>query len=176
MVKLPPMPTPPPVPTPPPEVPPEQKVEEQTVPDDDKKPEEPKPDQAPAVTTNNVGNGPADAFGLGRAGNGSNWLGNGSGTGSGNIIGWYAGQVKKTILEALNKNPRLRTAAFQGEPYVWFDSTGRITRVKLGPSSGSGDSAVQKEIESTLTGIQMSEVPPAGMRMIHLRITELRPK
>jgi outer membrane biosynthesis protein TonB len=176
MIKLPPMPTPPPAaPTPPPpEVPQEQKIVEQTIPDDDKKPEEPKPDQPPpGITTNITGNGP-DAFGLSAGKSGGNWLGNGNGTSSGSAVGWYAGQVKKTILEALNKNPRLRTAEFRGEPNISFDSTGRITRVRLGDSSG--DSAVEKEIESTLTGIQMSEAPPAGMKTLHLRITELRPK
>ena len=149
-------------------------MQEEAVPADDKKPE-PKPDQPPAaISTNITGNGPADGFGL-SAGNGNgNWLGNGSGTGGGSAVGWYAGQVKKTILETLNKNPRLRKAEFRGEPYVWFDATGRITRVKL--SATSGDSAVEKEIENTLTGIQMPEAPPAGMKTLHLRITELRPK
>ena len=53
---------------------------------------------------------------------------------------------------------------------VWADSSGRITRAQLVGSSGnpSVDQAIKSQV---LTGLQLTEPPPAGMPMpINMRI------
>src|SRR5450631_2725090 len=95
-------PTPPPPPPPKVEPPKEmvQKMVEQTPIDHpEDKPEEPK--DAPALTTSLTGPG-NDGFGL-SGGNGGGSGGGGHSQGS--QFGWYAGEVQKTIQEALSRNP-----------------------------------------------------------------------
>ncbi len=171
MVKLQPTPVLPPPPPPPPEIQ-EQKMIDQTPVDAN----EPKPDDKPAPPTPSLGtgikgNGPADGFGLsGSAGNG--YLG-GSGGHAGSRWGWYAGEVQAAIGDALRKNNLTRTAGFRNEVRVSLDSTGRITRARV---ASTGDPAVDQAINEALTGLQLSDAPPAGMPMpIVIRITALRP-
>jgi outer membrane biosynthesis protein TonB len=170
MVKLD-TPPPPPPPPPPPEVQ-EQKMIEQTPVDVN----EPKPDDKPAPPTPSLGtgikgDGPADAFGLnGSAGNG--YLGGSSGH-VGSRWGWYAGEVQAAIGDALRKNNLTRNAGFRDEVRVSLDRTGRIIRAR---AASTGDPAVDNAINETLTGLQLSDPPPAGMPMpIVIRITALRP-
>jgi protein TonB len=171
MVKLqapPPLPPPPP---PPPEIQ-EQKMIDQTPVDAN----EPKPDNKPAPPTPSLGtgikgNGPADGFGLSGSG-GSGYLG-GSGGHVGSRWGWYAGEVQAAIGDALRKNNLTRTAGFRNEVRVSLDSTGRITRARV---ASTGDPAVDRAINEALTGLQLTDAPPAGMPMpIVIRITALRP-
>jgi protein TonB len=171
MVKLLPPPVLPPPPPPPPEIQ-EQKMIEQTPVD----PNEQKPDDKPAPPTPSLGtgikgDGPADAFGLNGSG-GNDYLG-GSGGHVGSRWGWYANEVTATIQDALSKNNLTRNAGFRNEVRVSLDSTGRITRARVAPT---GDPAVDKAINEALTGLQLSDPPPAGMPMpIVIRITALRP-
>ena len=177
MIKLPPLPpqpTPPPPPPPPPQQV-EQKMIEQTPmnepeekPDD--KPEAPK---APDVSTGVKGNGP-DGFGL-SGGRPGGFL-NGSGAAQARSRwGWYAGQVQTRIAEALRNNPKTRSSGLRLEVRIWADLTGRVTRARLGGSTG--DTATDEAIKSeVLTGLQLQSAPPQGMPMpIVLRITARRP-
>ena len=172
-VTLPPPPLPPP---PPPKVEPpkveqqKEEMEEETAPVD--APPEPAPnDSPPPIGTNNVGNGPADGFGLGKATPGS---GNGSGRkvgGTGSKFGYYAGQVQSTISAAIRRHGKTKSATMSVTAKIWADETGRITRATLGGSSGDPtvDAALRNEV---LTGLQLQSPPPAGMKMpINLRLT-----
>jgi len=101
--------------------------------------------------------------------------GNALGGGNRSRWGWYAGQVQKTVAEALRQNPRLRKAAMSAQVRVWADSNGRVTRVTLAKSTG--DPALDEAITSeALRGLQLAEAPPRGMPMpINLKLTARRP-
>lgn len=168
-------PPPPAVPTPPPPPPPptEQKmVEQEKVEENEPKPDE-RPKEAPAASTGIKGSG-TDAFGL--RGGGSNGLGGEPRRGSNSKWGWYAGQVQGRIASALRSHARTRNSRFDGLTVrIWADNTGRVTRAALGSSSGDAalDAALRNEI---LTGLQLTEAPPAGMPMpIVLRVSARRP-
>jgi protein TonB len=173
MVKLLPPPPLPPPPPPPPEIQ-EQKMIEQTPVD----PNEQKPDDKPAPPTPSLGtgikgNGPADGFGLSGSG-GNGYLGSSSGT-HGNGLGWYAREVQTAIQDALSKNDLTRTASFDVKIRVWIDSTGRVTRVQLGASTGdpARDAEIQNKI---LKSIQLQDVPPTGKALSYsFHVTALRP-
>lgn len=179
MVSLPPPPPPPPVAPPPPPPPQmeEKKMEDapmeaETQPDAPKdEPNEPPPGPATGI----VGNGPPDGFGL-RAGGGSGW-GTGRGNkGGGSKFGWYAGQVQSSVQEALRRNDKTRSSSMRIEVRLWPDpATGRVTKATLGSSTGDSklDSAIRDEV---LTGLQLKEPPPQGMRFpIVMRVTARRP-
>lgn len=180
-IQLPP-PPPPPLPPPPPKIqpppPPEQKMIEQTPVEDEPKPE-PKPvdEPPPAMGTAIKGNGPGDGFGLSGTGKGGGIGGlGGNGGRAASKWGWYAGQVQSRIADALRQNKKTRAASISGlQVRVWPDATGRITRAQLAGSTGDRalDAALQSEV---LTGLQLSEPPPAGMPApIVLRLTARRP-
>jgi TonB family protein len=173
MVQLPP---PPPQSTPPPTPPPvieekkEEMIEQDAVTEEDTKPE---PQAAPAPDLGTGITGPGnDSFGLSSRGGGG--IGGKSG-GSRSKWGWYAAQVQSGIADALRKNKRTRSANVRVTVRVWPDASGRITRAKLGESTG--DSALDAAItDEVLTGLQLQEAPPAGMPSpIVLRITARRP-
>src|SRR5271165_5959671 len=128
---------------------------------------------------NAKGEGAGDAFGLvGRpGGNALLWSGggNGDGGGGGTRWGWYAGQVQARVMDALQKNPHTRSAAFRVEVRIWPDTTGRVTRVQLVDSTGhpAVDAAIKEEV---LTGLQLQEPPPTDMPLpIVMRLTARRP-
>jgi TonB family protein len=174
MVQLPP---PPPSSTPPPTPPPvieekkEEMIEQDAVTEEDTKPE-PQAAPAPDLGTGIKGNGP-DAFGL--SGKGSGMIGGKGSGGSRSKWGWYAAQVQSGIADALRKNRRTRMANLRVTVRVWPDASGRITRARLGESTGDRalDAAITDEV---LTGLQLQEPPPAGMPSpIVLRLTARRP-
>lgn len=143
--------------------------------------EEPPPEEAPSadpvpdIGTNLTGPGGPDGYGLGRSKGGSGRTGAGLGGAPRSRWGLYAGQVQKTIANALREHPKLRKAALSAQVRVWADSNGRITRVALVKSTGdtSLDQAISDE---TLRGLQLAEAPPAGMPMpINLKLTARRP-
>jgi TonB family protein len=173
MVQLPPQPLSTPPPTPPPiQQEQEQKMVEQApVTEEDTKPEQPK-EAPPDLGTGITGNGP-DAFGL--SGRGSGGIGRTGSAGSHSKWGWYAAQVQSGIADALRRNKRTRSANLRVTVRVWPDASGRITRAKLGESTG--DAALDKAIANdVLAGLQLQEPPPAGMPTpIVLRITAHRP-
>ncbi len=88
---------------------------------------------------------------------------------------WYAGQVGTKIADALRNHPKTRKATLRVDVHVWLDASGKITRATL--DNPTGDSAIDAALKNEiLPGIQISEPPPAGMRMpIPLRLTARRP-
>ena len=174
MVKILAAPPPPPPPPPPqPKLVEEKMVEQIPVEANEAKPEESTPAPAADLGTSITGPGGADGFGLG-SNRGAGVLGGSTTRGSGSKWGWYAAQVQTTISDALRKNARTREASFRLEVRVWPDLTGRIGRAQIVGSSG--DAAVDAAIKSdVLTGLQLSEPPPAGMPLpIVLRLTARR--
>ncbi len=145
---------------------------------EDKPVVKPSPVKAPAdpspLGTGLKGDG-AGLAGLGSgSGDGGGTIGGGGGK-AGSKFGWYAGQVQSKITEALHSNPKTKNASLRIEVRIWPDSTGRITRAQLAGSTGDAalDGAIQNGV---LTGLQLQEPPPAGMRLpIVLRLTARRP-
>jgi protein TonB len=182
MVMIAPLPPPPaikPPPPPPPQKPPEEKMEKETAAEVTKPVEKPAPAKAPEdpapLGTNLKGDG-AGLSGLGSgSGLGGGTLGNGGAGKGGSRFGWYAGQVQSKISEALRSNPKTKNANLRIEVRIWPDATGRITRAQLVGSTG--DAALDGTIQNgVLTGLQLQEPPPAGMRLpIVLRLTARRP-
>lgn len=160
-IQLPPPPPTPPPPPPPQAPPPEQKMIEQVpVEAEEAKPEPAPAEEAPAIGTNVSGNGPADGFGLGRAGGegrGGGRIGGGS-RGAASKWGWYAGKVQNRIGQALKNHPRVRSAEMDLTVRVWSDSGGKISRVQLVGSTGDTglDGALRDEV---LTGLQLQDSP-----------------
>jgi len=177
MIRLPPPPPPPlkPRPTPTPDQQPtpeeEQKmVEQQPVQNEHK--EAPKPQAPPSLGTSITGPGGGPDMGL------SSGLGEGGGYGNGgggSKFGWYASEVQSRIADALRGNPATRTASMDIKVRIWADSTGRIFKARIQGSTGdpSLDAALQNNV---LTGLQLSDAPPADMPMpIVMRLSAQRP-
>jgi TonB family protein len=161
-------PPPAPVMTPPPPPPQEeQKMEEPMI--KEEAPKEAPPKDEPPLGTGIKGDG-SDSFGLGnKAGNGR------IGGGDGSKWGWYASQVQSRIQQALQQNRKTRTASMNVNVRVWADPNGRISRAQLAGSTGDAslDNILRDEV---LTGLQLSEPPPAGMPApITLHVTARRP-
>lgn len=152
-------------------------VEQEPVPEDEPKPDEPKPadDAPPDPGTGIKGDGPPDGFGLsGKGSGGSGNRGLGGSGGARSRWGWYAAKVQSSIGEVLRRDPKLREAVLDRKVRIWPDSTGRITRAKL--ESSTGDPALDAAITRALTGVQLTEAPPADMPTpILLRIAARRP-
>ena len=179
VVQLPPPPPPKLPPPPPPKVPPLEKMEKQAPVEEKPKEAVPKKADNPPQTL---------ATGIKGDGPGSGLASSGSGLGGGNFIGgpkggdgagkWdrYAGQVQSKIGDALRRHPRTKSASIARlEVRIWPDGTGRVTRAQLASSTGDAgmDAAIQDQI---LTGLQLAEPPPAGMKLpIVLRLTASRP-
>jgi TonB family protein len=175
MVKLlppPPLPPPPP-PPPPPKTPPppkEQKMVE--LKPQDKTPPKPSPSPAPPGPPGPKASGPPADDGIGGGPGGPG--GDGVGGDGGSVFGYYANQVGDQVRDALGRNAKTRVASFHVKVRIWFDTTGRITRSKLTPSTGdpSVDSAIQDQVLATL---QLSP-PPQGMPTpIVMNLNETRP-
>jgi TonB family protein len=138
---------------------------------------ETKPDNTPKAgpsgpTTNLTGPG-SDAFGLGRGGGGGGYGGTGGGGGS--RFGWFAGEVQRTIQEALGRNPTTRDASFSETVRVWADASGRVVRVRLVGSTG--DLALDRALDEALSGVQLQDAPPSDMPMpIVMRLEARRPE
>lgn len=178
-VPPPPPPQKPPPPPPPQKVePPKEKMVKETQPREAKVEPKPQPKADPppaALATGIKGDGPGMA-GLSSSGTGlggGTGIGGGTGSGStGSKFGWYAGQVQRKIATALSANPRTKTSLIDRlEVRIWPDASGRITRASLAKSTGNSevDNAIERQV---LTGLQLEEPPPAGMKLpIVLRIT-----
>ena len=163
----PPPPPPPPMKPPPPQE--QQKIEEPMI--KEEAPKEAPPKDEPPLGTGIKGPG-SDSFGLGsNPGNGR--IGGG---GDGSKWGWYASQVQSRVQQALQQNRKTRTASMSINVRIWPDPNGRISRAQLAGSTGDSslDSALRDEV---LSGLQLSEPPPAGMPApITLRVTAKRPR
>jgi hypothetical protein len=165
----------PPPPPPPPEPPKEiiQKMIEQEPIDqpEDKPDDHPKEAPQAAVTTNITGPG-NDGFGLG--GPGSGGLLGGGGSGHHSRFGWYAGEVQKTVQEALSRNNLTSRAEFSTRVRIWADISGRVTRVIT--EASANDTPIRQAIGEALTGLQLPEPPPREMPMpIVMRLVAHRP-
>jgi protein TonB len=177
MIRLPPPPPPPlkPRPTPTPDQQPtpdepQKMVEQQPVQNEHK--EAPKPQAPPSLGTSITGPGGGPDMGL------SSGLGGGGGYGDGgggSKFGWYASEVQSRVADALRSNPQTRTASMDIKVRIWADSTGRVTKVRIQGSTGDPalDATLQNEV---LTGLQLSDAPPADMPMpIVMRLSAQRP-
>jgi TonB family protein len=171
MVKplLPPTPPPPPPKVEPPKEVVQKMIEQAPMDKPEDKPDDPK-DVAPALTTSLTGPG-SDGFGVAAGHTGTGGTG---GQTRGSQFGWYAGEVQRTIQEALSHNPVASHAQFVQKVRVWADASGRLIRMKIAGSTG--DPSVDRAIEETLTGLQLPEPPPSDMPMpIVMRLTARRP-
>ena len=180
VVQLPPPPPPKLPPPPPPKVPPPpEKMEKQAPVEEKPKEAAPKKADNPPQTlaTGIKGDGPGS--GLSSSGNGlggGNFIGGPKSGGGGGKWDQYAGQVQSKIGEALRRNPKTKSASIAKlEVRIWPDGTGRVTRAQLVGSTNDSamDSAIQNQV---LTGLQLAEPPPAGMKLpIILRLSASRP-
>ncbi len=179
VVQLPPPPKLPPPPPPPKLPPPPEKMEKQAPVEEKPKEAAPKKADNPptALATGIKGDGPG--MGLSSSGNGlggGNFIGGPTGGGGGGKWDHYAGQVQSKIGDALRRNPKTKSASIARlEVRIWPDGTGRVTRAQLASSTGDSglDSAIQDQV---LTGLQLAEPPPAGMKLpIVLRLSASRP-
>ncbi|MCA6124962.1 TonB C-terminal domain-containing protein [Bradyrhizobium sp. WSM 1704] len=178
---------PPPPPPPPQQPPPEQKmVEQPKMAEPEFKEEKPvdKPKDEPAKEAKNdeppgplsldaKATGPGDLFNLGGKPGGSPYGGGGGGGGS--RWGWYATIVTSQIEAAIRANPKTRNMTTQIQVRLWADSSGRISRVVLTPSTGNAeiDAALRNEVIGSLT---LREPPPKDMPMpVVTRVTARRP-
>jgi periplasmic protein TonB len=174
---LPPAPPPPPPPPPPKVEPPklEEKMIEQAPVEETPEPD-PKPsDEPPPLGTGIKGDGPPDGFGLSSKGGSGGLGGNGLGRARGGPFDGFARAASSRVRGAISSHRKTRSATIPGsELRVWVDSTGRVTRAKLSPSSGdpATDAAIQSEV---LPGVQL-DAPPPGMPMpIVMRLSARRP-
>ena len=118
-------------------------------------------------------------MGLSSSGNGiggGNAIGGNGRGGGGSKFGWYAGQIQSKVTQAMQRNPKTQKASLARlEVRIWPDGTGRVTRAEL--ASPTGDAAMDAAIrDQVLTGLQLPEAPPAGMKLpIVLRLAARRP-
>ena len=146
-------------------------IEQEPINPQEDKPDDRPKDSAPAVTTNVTGTG-SDAFGLGGPGKGGG--GGGDSGGHHSRFGWYAGEVQRTIQEALGRSAVTSRAEFERKVGIWADITGRVTRVRVVGSKD--DPAINQAIDDALTGLLLPEPPPKEMPMpIVLRLVARRP-
>ena len=182
LVSLPPPPPPPPPPVQTPVAPVEQRMitqdpvnEMEYKPDDTPSAEPPANDTA-GLGTSIQGDGAADGFGLRANTRGGTGIGSTATRPRGSRWGWYAGQVQNSISQALRNNQQTKYAEYRVEARIWADKTGRVTRARLGQSTGNSalDNAITNEV---LAGLILPEPPPDGMPMpIVLRLSARPPK
>jgi len=145
----------------------------------------PPPGAAPAgpLSLAEEGTGPGDAFNL--AGNpGGRGILSGEGLGDGTGVGggqgdaaarysWFYARMQPDIEAVLRKSKRLSAASAVAELRLWWDESGRITRVR--PIRPSADPALDQEFES-LVGLQLRHPPPPDVPMpVVMRVQARRP-
>ena len=176
---------PPPPPPPPPPMPEQKMIEQPKMADPefkeekqvDKPKDEPvkdaKNDEPPGpLSLDAKAVGPGDLFNLGSKVGGSPYGGGGCG---GSRWGWYSTIVTDQATAAIRANPRTRNMATQIQVRLWADSTGRVTRVTISPSTGDAelDAIIRDEVLGRLT---LREPPPRDMPMpVVTRVTARRP-
>jgi outer membrane biosynthesis protein TonB len=115
--------------------------------------------------------GPGDLFNLGSKVGGSPY----GGGGGGSRWGWYGSIVTSQVEAALRANPRTRNLVAQIQVRIWADTTGRVIRVTLSPSTGDSelDAAIRNDVLGSLT---LREPPPKDMPMpVVTRVSAHRP-
>jgi outer membrane biosynthesis protein TonB len=128
-----------------------------------------------------AGEGPGDAFNLaGNPGGRGLLSGGGLGDGSGDGLGqggvetryaWYYARMQPDIDAALRKRKRLANASIVAELRIWWDGSGRISRVQA--VRPSADPAIDEELGS-LVGVQLRHPPPADVPMPVVMVVRAR--
>ncbi len=165
------------LPPPPPPPPPEPVVQERPpepvpTPVPMEQPTEAPPPEAPAEPTSGdnaltarEGAGPSN-YGLAR--------GDGSGTriggkaGGGDALAAYAGIAVADIRRAAQDDPVLARGRYRASFLVTVDPAGRITSLRLLESTG--DARRDAAIERRLTGLLLSQRPPAGLPAMRIEL------
>ena len=150
-----------PPPPPPQEKPPEPpKQEEEKIPEPEQPaPETPSDEPPPGeqLGLDTEGGAGGDSFGLVGNKGGRSLLASG-----GDRFAWYAGVLKDDLLSFLSDHPDIRQRAYSVNIRLWLDGKGSVTRVAL--SSSTGDSALDRELQKLLGGLdKVAEAPPADM-------------
>jgi TonB family protein len=153
-------------PPPPPPPPPQQKVEEQPkMKQPEFKPEphpedKPPPPGPPALDAQ--GQGPGDAFGLAGRPGGSDYVGDGNGTGGGSRYGWYATMMTQRAQDALQKQRRLNGVRYRIAVQIWLSDSGAPLRVELVNSTGKPE--IDAVLQESLRNMpKLAEPPPKDM-------------
>ena len=150
-------------------------------------PDAPPPPPGPAagpLALAEEGSGPGDAFNLagnpggrGLLGPGGLGDGNGSGGGTGDAAAryaWFYGRMQPDIEAVLRRGKRLSAANAVAELRLWWDASGRITRVQ--PVRPGADPALDQEFEA-LVGVQLRHPPPPDVPMpVVMRVQARRPR
>ncbi len=160
---------PPPPPPPPPKLeeppPPEQQLdvpepEPEPVPEDAAA-DEPPPGEDLGLDAEGVAG--ADGFGL-RAKKGGRGL-----IGGGDRNRWYAGVIQRDLQGLLADNDGARGAKYSVIVKLWISADGRVERFEL--SDSTGDDQSDKALRGTLSGLRLSDSPPADMpQPVKLRV------
>ncbi len=131
------------------------------------------------------GDGPGDAFhlagnpgGRGLLGGGGLGDGSGSGLGAGSDASaryaWYYARMQPEIEGVLRRSKKLAAAQTVAELRIWWEPSGRVTRVQ--PVGSSADPALADEFRA-LVGLQLRHPPPADVPMpVIMRIKAHRPQ
>jgi outer membrane biosynthesis protein TonB len=131
------------------------------------------------------GDGPGDAFNLAGNPGGKGLLsGGGIGDGSGGGLGsgadaasryaWYYARMQPDIEAVLRRSKKLTATQTVAELRIWWDPSGRVTRVQ--PVGASADPALAEEFHA-LVGLQLRQPPPADVPMpVIMRIKAHRPR
>jgi hypothetical protein len=177
------LPPPPPPPPPPKEKPPEpKKVQEASrIPTPTSHPvQTPKaapPSPANRVQTSVTGPGPG-TLGAGNGGGGDclgQNCGNGDGAGGGgDMEGYYFGQLKTQITEALKRDDKLRFARYRMTLAFSLDAAGHLAHIEI--SSFSGDDDAREEVDRIIHTVSAGDAPQSlAGKQFSVRITEHAP-
>lgn len=167
-VVLPPPPPPPPPPeTQPVEKPPEPKPMPLEQPTDTPPPPTPdaQPTQGDSALTAREGAGPSN-YGLARGDGGGTRIGGRPGGSDG--FAAYANVAMSDIRRAVQTDPLLARGRYAVRLMVAVSPDGRITDVRL--LSGTGDAKRDAAIERRLSGLQLSQRPPAGLPVMRIEL------
>jgi protein TonB len=160
---------PPPPPPPPPKLeeppPPEEQVD---IPEPEPEPvpeeaaaDEPPPGEDLGLDAEGVAG--ADGFGL-RAKKGGRGI-----IGGGDRNRWYAGVIQRDLQGSLAGNDEARGAKYSVIVKLWISADGRVERFEL--SDSTGDDSSDAALRETLSGLRLSDAPPADMpQPVKLRV------
>ncbi|MET0245878.1 MAG: TonB-dependent receptor [Sphingomonas sp.] len=166
---------PPPPPPPPPEVKPIEKPPEPVMappieqPVDTPPPPEAKsePSHGDAALTAREGAGPSN-YGLAAGNGGGTRIGGRPGGGGGDGFGAYANVALAGIRQAAQADRELSRGRFTVRLAVNVSADGRISNVRI--LDGSGDARRDARLVATLTGVQLSQRPPAGLPVMRIEL------
>ena len=131
-------------------------------------PETPSADPTPGdnALTAREGAGPSN-YGL-VGGDGSGGRIGGRPGGGGNGFGAYGELTRASIHRAIQADEGLQRGQYTVRLTVTVDEAGRITLVRI--RSGTGDARRDARLVQVLTGLQLSERPPAGLPVMNIEL------